>query len=281
MIFVGADFSSLEDRISALTTKDPNKLKVYTDGFDGHCLRAYGYFGDKMVGISDTLDSINSISKMYPELRQSSKNPTFLLTYGGTHYGIQNLGFTKEQALSIESKYHILYAHSDAWVHSRLVEASNIGYVVCAFGLRVRTHILERVMFEEKESLPYEARAEGRTAGNALGQSWGLLNNRAAIDFMERVYASKYKYVINPSSLIHDAFYLLIEDSVGCVKFTNDNLTHAMSWQELDEISHDTVKLSAELDLFYRSWATPITLKNNISLKKIKQTVNEYINKDK
>lgn len=29
-IMGGADFSSLEDKISALTTKDPNKLKVYT-----------------------------------------------------------------------------------------------------------------------------------------------------------------------------------------------------------------------------------------------------------
>lgn len=28
-IFCGADFKSLEDRISALTTKDPNKLQVY------------------------------------------------------------------------------------------------------------------------------------------------------------------------------------------------------------------------------------------------------------
>ena len=28
-IFAGLDFASLEDRISALTTKDPNKLKVY------------------------------------------------------------------------------------------------------------------------------------------------------------------------------------------------------------------------------------------------------------
>ena len=33
-IMVGADFSSLEDRISALTTKDPNKLKVY----EGHTI---------------------------------------------------------------------------------------------------------------------------------------------------------------------------------------------------------------------------------------------------
>ena len=28
-LFVGADFNSLEDYISALTTKDPNKLRVY------------------------------------------------------------------------------------------------------------------------------------------------------------------------------------------------------------------------------------------------------------
>ena len=29
-VMVGADFSSLEDRINALLTKDPNKLRVYT-----------------------------------------------------------------------------------------------------------------------------------------------------------------------------------------------------------------------------------------------------------
>ncbi len=52
-----ADFASLEDRISALTTKDPNKLKVYTDGFDGHCLRAYYYFGNEMPDIVLAQDS--------------------------------------------------------------------------------------------------------------------------------------------------------------------------------------------------------------------------------
>lgn len=43
-LFGGADFASLEDRISALTTRDPNKLKVYIDGYDGHSLRAYSYW---------------------------------------------------------------------------------------------------------------------------------------------------------------------------------------------------------------------------------------------
>lgn len=54
-LFVGLDFASLEDRISALTTKDPNKLKVYTDLFDGHCLRSFSYFGEDMPEIQQAL----------------------------------------------------------------------------------------------------------------------------------------------------------------------------------------------------------------------------------
>lgn len=50
-IFTGADQRSLEDRISALTTRDPNKLSVYTEGYDGHCLRSYYYYGDQMPDI--------------------------------------------------------------------------------------------------------------------------------------------------------------------------------------------------------------------------------------
>jgi DNA polymerase-1 len=50
-VLIGLDFASLEDKISALTTKDRNKLKVYTDGFDGHSLRAQSYFGEDMPDI--------------------------------------------------------------------------------------------------------------------------------------------------------------------------------------------------------------------------------------
>ena len=47
----GIDFNALEDRIDALKTKDTNKLKVYIDGYDGHSLRAYAYFKDRMSDI--------------------------------------------------------------------------------------------------------------------------------------------------------------------------------------------------------------------------------------
>jgi DNA polymerase-1 len=50
-LFIGLDFNSLEDRISALTTEDVNKIKVYSDGYDGHSLRAHSYFGNQMPDI--------------------------------------------------------------------------------------------------------------------------------------------------------------------------------------------------------------------------------------
>jgi len=65
-IFAGLDFASLEDKISALTTKDPNKLKVYLDGYDGHSLRAYAYFEEDM-----------------PAIRMSAGKRAFTITQGG------------------------------------------------------------------------------------------------------------------------------------------------------------------------------------------------------
>lgn len=56
---VGADFASLEDKISALTTKDSMKLRVYTDGFDGHMLRAYSYFRDEMQDVVQIPENTN------------------------------------------------------------------------------------------------------------------------------------------------------------------------------------------------------------------------------
>lgn len=69
-LFCGLDFDSLEDKISGLTTKDPNKLKVYTDGYDGHSLRAFSYFKEQM-----------------PDILQSEGRRVFKIEQGGeTHY---------------------------------------------------------------------------------------------------------------------------------------------------------------------------------------------------
>jgi DNA polymerase-1 len=269
-LFAGADFNSLEDYISALTTKDPNKLAVYERGFDGHCLRAAYYFRDQCPEIDlEDPSSVNTIKKKYPELRQDSKAPTFLLTYGGTYHGMMsNLGWPEDKSKAIEKGYHDLYQVSDAYVQKRLKQASIDGYVEVAFGLRVRTPLLKQVIYGTR-GMPYEASAEGRTAGNALGQSYGLLNNRAAVAFMKKVWASKHRYDIKPVALIHDAIYILIRNDVEVVEFANRELIAAMQWQELPEIQHPTVKLGAALDIFYPDWAHATTLPNNADQKTI------------
>lgn len=276
-VFVGADFSSLEDRISALTTKDPNKLAPYIDGYDGHSLRAYAYFKDQMPDIEPTVESINSIGQKYPKLRQDSKMPTFALTYMGTWKTlVQNGGFSKEEAKKIETEYHRLYQVADQWVRDKLLEASKRGYVELAFGVRLYTPILPQVVMESSTGLPWEAHGEIKTAGNALGQSYGLLNTRAANEFMQRVWESEYKEQILPAAHIHDAQYFLIKNTLGCLKFVNDNLIDCMRWCELPEIQHPRVALEAKLEVFYPDWSRSYEIPNNLSIEELKACLKSY-----
>lgn len=272
-IFCGLDFASLEDRISALTTKDPQKLKVYTDGYDGHSLRAYAYFGEQMPDIEDTVESINSIQHKYKSLRSDSKAPTFLLTYGGTYMGLmKNCGFSEEKAKTTEKRYHDLYVVSDMWVQAKLDEAAKTGYVTAAFGLRVRTPLLAQVLRGTCKT-PYEAEAEGRTAGNALGQSWCLLNNRAGSEFMRKVRTSEFRLDIRPSIHIHDAQYFMIRDNMDTLQYTNKHLVEAVNWQDHPDIAHPEVGLGGELSLFYPTWANEIEIPNHATPEEVHQII--------
>ncbi len=255
--------------MNALLTDDPNKLKIYLEGYDSHSFRAYNYWPEKFKHIVNTVKSINTIKKLHEDIRSDSKAPTFALTFQGTYHTLmKNCGFSKEEAQRIENNYLDMYKVSVDWVQAKLKQASIDGYVTLAFGVRLRTPLLKQVVWASS-SMPYEASAEGRSAGNAVsGQSYGQLNNRAANEFMKRVRNSPYKYDIKISALIHDAVYLLIRNELGIVKWVNDNLTDCMSWQELPELAHDKVKLNAELDLF-PDWSKPVTLPNHATKSEI------------
>lgn len=187
---------------------------------------------------------------------------------------MRNCGFSEEEAKAIEASYHELYQVSDQWVYDKLRQASIDGFVTLAFGLRLRTPILKQVLWDSPK-MPHEAKQEGRSAGNAIsGQSFGLLNCRAANELRERISQSPYKYDIKISTQIHDAIYLIIKNDVNVVKWVNDNLIECMAWQELPEIQHDQVKLGAELDIFYPDWSNPITLPNNATTEEILRICN-------
>lgn len=275
-IFAGADFNALEDRINALLTQDPNKVKVFTDGYDGHSLRAVGYWGAKLMPDIDPND-VNSVNQLadkshkYHALRNKSKAPSFALQYQGTWATLmKNCGFSKEEAQETEANFHALYAVSGEWVKKRIEQACVDGYSEGAFGLRIRTPLLARSVLNTSRTLR-EAEAEGRTLGNAIsGQSYGLLTNRAVNEFMERVWASPFANDILPCALIHDAIYVLVRNNPAAVKFVNDNLIECMAWKGLPEISDPRIPLPAELDLYYPNWAKPITLPNGLEEAEIK-----------
>lgn len=166
-----------------------------------------------------------------------------------------------EKAKLVEARYHELYAVSDQWVATKLDEASQKGYITAAFGLRVRTPLLKQVVRGNSKT-PFEAEAEGRTAGNALGQSWCLLNSRGASEFMSGVRNSKHRLDIRPSAHIHDAQYYLIKDDVEAIAYTNEHLVKAVSWQNHPDIAHPDVKLGGELSIFFPSWAKEIAIPN-------------------
>jgi DNA polymerase-1 len=275
-LMVGLDFNSLEDYISALTTKDPNKIKVYTDGYDGHSLRAFTYYKNQMPDIVDTVESINSIKQKYPQFRQDSKPITFALTYQGTWYTLyKRCGLTKGEAVRIENSFRELYTVSIDWVNDKLNQASIDGYVTGAFGLRVRTPVMKQVIMGNSKT-PSEAEAEGRTAGNALGQSYGLMNTRAGTDFLNRVRRSKYVMDVRPMAHIHDAQYFLIRDDYELLDWINVELVDAVQWQDLPELEHPTVKLGGDLSIFYPHWGSEIVIKNGANANAIRETVTTF-----
>jgi DNA polymerase-1 len=116
---------------------------------------------------------------------------------------------------------------------------------------------------------PREAIAEGRTAGNALGQSWCLLNSRALSEVMQIIRKSKYRTAIRPCAAIHDANYFIIEDDLDTLMFLNEHLVRAVNWNDHPDIYHPVVGLGGELSVYYPSWATEIGIPNGANEDKI------------
>ena len=204
---------------------------------------------------------INQIAKLYPELRQKSKAPTFALQYGGTWITlVKNLGMTKEEAKSIEDNYHILYQVSDEWAEDRIAFATKNGFLECAFGLRIRTPLLFQTVRTVKNNI-HAAEKEGRSALNAVTQSWGMLINRSANVLIRKLIDSDYYDSIYPVNTIHDAIYFIFLDDLSTIEWLNNNLVDQMRWNDHPAIKSNDVPMEAALDIG-KDWAKQFTLPN-------------------
>jgi DNA polymerase-1 len=274
-LFAGADYNALEARINAIVSADPNRIKIYTQGYDSHCLNAYSYYKNQMPDIDpESVESINSIAQKYKALRKDSKGPTFALTYGGTAFTLhKNAGIPMNEAIEIETSYHELYTVSDDFALQNKEFAIKNGYMECAFGLHIKTPLISKSVMDNIKT-PYPAIAEVRSANNAVTQSWGMLLNRAVIATNKRIEEANLHNDILPINMIHDAAYFLVKDNPETVKFLNDVLIEEMEWNDHPTIKSNNIPMLSELDIG-KSWDKLITLSNKISLKQIEELLNE------
>lgn len=121
---------------------------------------------------------------------------------------------------------------------------------------------------------PREVEGEARTIGNALSQSYGMLNSRAVSAFMAKVRNSQFKHQIQHCCQIHDASYYIIPDDIDVVMYVNKSLVEEAFWQNDPNISHPEVTLGGNLSIFYPTWANEIELPNNVTEDKLKEICN-------
>lgn len=220
----------------------------------------------------------NSIAEKYPELRTKSKPPTFALQYDGTWHTLhKRTGFPKEQAIKIEKSYHELYKVSGIFNEENKKFMAKHGFIECAFGLKLRTPIISQCVLGNSKT-PYEADKEGRSANNAVTQSWGMLLNRAMNATNIRIEKAGYGTTILPCNMIHDAGYFLIKDYPEHIKFLNRVLIEEMEWNDDDAIRSTDVPMKAQLEIG-KSWDKLYPIENNATRNSIAvcgNVLNEY-----
>jgi DNA polymerase-1 len=190
---------------------------------------------------------------------------------------MSNCGFSKEKAQMVESKYKQMYKVSIDYVNQKLEQATQDGYITVAFGLRVRTPLLAQTILNTGKT-PKEAAAEGRTAGNAMGQSYCMLNSRAAAKFMKKVRNSQHRFDIKPCAHIHDAQYYLVRDgSYDSLVYINNHLPKEVAWQNDPEIYHDQVKLSGSCEIYYPNWNHGFDIPNGATVPTIKDQIKKHL----
>lgn len=234
----------------------------------GHCLRSYWYFKDQMPDIDpNCAESINSIEHRYPKLRSESKPITFRFQYLGGWQGlIKEYGFSAEFSQQAYNNYRTLYKDAFKWNDALIKKAAEQGYVTLAFGLRLRTPTLVNTVIGSKH-LPPQVAADIRTVINAAsGQSYCMLSERAGVDMQQRIIAQNLIGVVKPSIHVHDSLFFITKRDPEILKWLNDNLVDAISYQDLPEIRHDELKLTGESTLHMPSWCDSVPVRCNASV---------------
>lgn len=266
------DFSALEDRVIANLTGDKNKINIFKEGLDGHCLNALGYFkneiadymqlkGDNLYDVKQFFELQENGHKELKAIRQKGKPATFGLSYGSYPPKVAStLKISIEEATDIFDKYHNeLYPSITDYRENYVVKtAEQQGYIHLGLGCRIYSN---------------NPKKDVRTLHNATCQFWSILTLIAINEINYRTEKAGLEKDVIACSTIYDSIYFYVKQDPKVIKWLNDTTVDVMSSPYLiDEKVHNEV-----VGEIGKNWSDLHTIPNNASINNI-QKIMEKLN---
>ena len=258
---IAVDLDQLEDRVIANLSGDKNKISIFTEGLDSHCLAATYYFKDKLTPMIGDYTDHKEASKKFKtlvqegnkagkEIRQNSKPVTFGLSYGAFPAKVaSSIKCGIEEATGIFNSYHNeLFPEITTFRENVEATTKVKGYTHLGLGCRLYSGDVSK---------------EVRSLFNANSQFWSIIT-LLTIDKMHSLIDLHKKDVV-VSATIYDSIYMVASNDAETIKWVNDNIIPILTTPIfVDEVVHNTAAIEIG-----PNWANLTEVPNNASLKEI------------
>lgn len=263
-VVLAIDYGALEDRVIASLSRDKNKCAVFTDGLDGHCLNAYGYFkneiaqhmqitGDIGVDVKEFYRLVEDGHKELKAIRQKGKPATFGLSYGSYPPKVaKTLKIPIEEATNIFNSYHNeLYPGITEYRENYVLTTAQANKRIhMGLGCYIKTD---------------KARKDIRTLNNATCQFWSILTLLTINKMHHLIDEAGLQNEVQCISTIYDSIYYCVKADAKILKWVNDKLVPIMVTDFMQGQLIKNVAIS-EIGL---DWADMEQIPNNASLEDI------------
>jgi len=266
-IFYIVDLQALEDRVIANLSGDKNKISIFLDGIDSHCLNSYYYYKEKIEKFLERQygEELYPYIKRYKQaiddgnhdlkaIRQPSKNVTFAMTYGAYP---EKIAETAKCSLEDAKKFFKAYhkeLYPEVTKFREEVEATAIKNGKIHLGLGCYIHSAD-------------PRAEIRTIFNACSQFWSILTLLTVNKFNQYLRKEGLSDHVKVISSIYDSIYLHMKDDSLLIYEVNEIIIPLLTRNFLIE---QRVPNIAEPSIGY-NWHDTILIPTDATIREIEE----------
>jgi len=263
-VIYAIDLSALEDRVMASLSGDKNKCAIFSDGLDGHCLNALGYFREEVAEhipltdniVTDTKAFFNLQENGHKELkaiRQKSKPATFGLSYGAFPPKVAaTLKIPLEEAQQIFDRYHNeLYSGITNYRENYVLPtATKNGRLHLGLGCYLKSD---------------DPAADIRTLTNSTCQYWSIITALTINKTHQWIDNNRLQNDIFCTSTIYDSIYFCIKADAALIKHFNDTIVPIIT---ADFIENQLIHNEAQGEIG-PDWSSLQPVPNNASIEQI------------